>query len=196
MAKRKPVSNRVQPGQFKPRNTYVERRDASGLGDRLISELPPEALFEITATWLTGGVKDVQQKYGLTDGELMQLAKDPQWVALISRACNAQRASVVHRMLQTMHASLDAAETLLAAGKCNIGEVMDIMDKLGDQISKLGGIEQKVAVTHNLEAFNAPAAPAVPTLTSDELGKLQTLDNQLKALAGAGVRLGTPENQP
>lgn len=190
---------RVKPKGFLPRNPLRERREAAGLEGKVIADLPQDDLLELTSTWLAHGMEGVQREYGLTDGEAMALAKNPGWVALITVACNAQRAGAVHRMLQTIHRVMDAIDNKLAAGDVTLEGLQDTLDGLSKQIALLGGLHQNVNVNVSQQTsvmaneFNQASTKQqnpMETLGSDELGKLQALQRQLTALTHAGVDLG------
>lgn len=192
---------RVKPTGFTPRNPLLERRESAGLEGKVIADLPQDDLLELTSTWLAHGMEGVQREYGLTDGEAMSLAKNPGWVALITVACNAQRAGAVHRMLQTIHRVMDAIDNKLASGEVTLEGLQDTLDGLSKQIALLGGLQQNQNVNVNVSQqasamaneFNQASAKQqnpMETLGSDELGKLQALQRQLTALTHAGVDLG------
>lgn len=194
---------RVVPSaqQFKARNTMLERREQAGLQGRVIADLSTDELLELSATWLSKGMEGVQRDYGLTDGEAMALAKNPNWVALITVACNAQRAGSVHRMLQTVYRVMDSIDNKLASGAASLEDLRHLLDTVSAQIALLGGIEKNVNLNVNnqqqsalADAFNGNTAKSNPieTLNSDELGKLQALQRQLVALDRAGVKLDKP----
>jgi hypothetical protein len=190
---------RVKAEGLQVRNPLTERREVAGLQGRMLSDLTQAELFELTATWLSKGMDGVQQAYGLTDGECMALARNPEWVATVTIACNAQRAGVVHRLLQTAHKTVQAIENKIAEGNVPLIELQSLLEMVAEKVALLGGMQTGQAQPQGestfARQFNTTLAEKNPvsTLTSEELGKLQQLQKQLTALSQAGVNLDKPQ---
>lgn len=176
--------------QFDP-----DRREHVGMNGRALSDLPLADLRELVAIQLSEGMDGVVNRYGLTRGEWLTLASDPSWQMTMVHAAQALRTSAVTRFLMVLPKIAAALEAKIADPQVSVQSLLDISDQVTSLLVKIGGIEQKLAVSLTPQpngqfiGEGGHALAPVQALDGEELRKLQQLDRELSALDLAGVSL-------
>lgn len=193
MAPRKKPSVRgikpLPPGAALRHSHNDEVREAVGMSGLTIANLQERDIRELATTYLIEGLDGLQSKYGLTRGELVELIVTPAFSAAAVAIAEAQRIQVVTRSSFSLSRLLAKLERMALQDDANVGVVLDAIETAKRLMVEVGGIEQRLVIRHGFDEAPGTARPQAPAMMPSELGKLQQLQQQLEALASAGVDL-------
>lgn len=175
--------NPLAPQGVKQHN--AEAREAAGLRDKLLTNLQPEELQELAATWMLEGYDALRTKYGLSRGEVITLLSMPSWLSIVKVAASNVRASVVLRAMGSVSRIMQILETKVEQNG-SVADTVEALNLVKDVFLEISGMAAPATQQGSVE-------PSV--MAEDEQAALSQLNTHLQALTDARLVGETPKEK-